>query len=228
MFGIMIALVGFANSSNAKRTVGNIQIIFEDNEALFVDTETVENLLIKNLNDSLNTYKYKLDLAGLERSINEHDMIKSADIYSDIKGNLGLLVTQKKPIARFYDGQFKYIDEEGFVMPLSSKFSARVPLVFGFAKKDISQVYPLLSFIREDEFLKNHIIAIRKNAINHLVELEVRNQGYKVNFGQTEKFNLKFTNYKAFYLKAKEEHKLNDYKSVNLQFGNQVVCTFKS
>ncbi len=224
---LMLGLFGFANSINNKRKLGDIKVNFNNNAALFVTAETVENLLIDNLKDSLNSYKYMLDLKGLEHLLNKHDMIKSADIFSDIKGNLGVIISQRQPIARFFDGDFNYIDEQGLLMPLSHQFSARVPLVYGFSSEEISTIYPLLLKIRKDEFLKKHIIAIRKNSKNQTIKLNVRNQDFSINLGKVEALELKFTNYKAFYLKAKEEQKLNDYKSVNLQFGNQVVCTFK-
>lgn len=227
VLAVMLVLFGFANSSNSKRHLGKISVNFNSSEAMFISSETVENLLIENLPDSTKSYKYMLDLNGLEHLLNQHDMIKSADIFSDIEGNMGVLVTQRQPIARLYSSGAMYIDQEGLMMPLSSNFSARVPLVYGFTPEQITEVYPLLRTINSDEFLKKHIIAIRRNAANKHIELSVRDQDFSINFGKLTNLDLKFSNYKAFYVKAKKEQKLNNYKSVNLQFGNQVVCTVK-
>ena len=42
-----------------------------------------------------------------------------------------------------------------------------------------------------------------------------------------ENLDEKMKNLKAFYQKAKKDKMLDLYKSVNLQFDNQVVCTKK-
>jgi len=80
--------------------------------------------------------------------------------------------------------------------------------------------------IQGDDFFKKHIIAIRKESKNHYV-LSVRDREFLVNFGQISYLDKKLTNYKVFYLKALEYNKLDDYKRIDLQFGNQVVCTIK-
>ena len=46
-------------------------------------------------------------------------------------------------------------------------------------------------------------------------------------FGVRENLETKLKNLKAFYQKAKKDMMLDVYKSVNLQFDNQVVCTKK-
>lgn len=220
-------LYGFAKKNHNQREIGEINVYFDDAQALFIDAETIEGLLKENMSDSLNFSKYMLDLNELEQLLNQNQMIASADIYSDIDGRLGVSVVQREPIARFYDGNFQYLDTNGGFMPLSDLYSARVPLVSGFSEEEISIIYPLLRTFYKDEFLKKHIIALRKKNGKQQIELSVRNQDYTIDFGTTAHIDLKISNYKAFYLKAKKENKLKDYKTINLQFGNQVVCTLK-
>lgn len=227
VFVLAGVLYGFAKRNHDKREISTIKVYFDDAQALFIDEKTIENLLKENMADSLSFSKYMLDLNGLEQMLNENKMIASADIYSDIQGELGVRVLQREPIARFYDGIYQYLDKNGDVMPLSKLYSARVPLVSGFSEEEIPIIYPLLRTFYKDEFLKKHIIALRKKAGKSQIELSVRNQDYTIDFGTTEHIELKISNYKAFYLKAERDKKLKDYKTINLQFGNQVVCTLK-
>ena len=50
---------------------------------------------------------------------------------------------------------------------------------------------------------------------------------FEVLVGTLENLDQKIKNLKAFYQKAKKDKLLGIYKSVNLQFDNQVVCTKK-
>lgn len=220
-------LYGFAKKNHNSREVGHVYVQFEDPEALFIDVEMIEDLLQENMPEDLDFSKYMLDLNELEHLLNQNEMIASADIYSDIQGQLGVRVSQREPIARFYDGAYQYLDKNGDIMPLSKLYSARVPLVTGFSKEEMRTIYPLLMNFYKDEFLKKHIIALRKNTENQQIELRVRNQDYIIDFGTLEDLEMKVSNYKAFYIKAERDKKIKDYKSINLQFGNQVVCTLK-
>jgi cell division protein FtsQ len=58
-------------------------------------------------------------------------------------------------------------------------------------------------------------------------ELDVRKMDFNIYFGKVERLDTKFNNFKAFYKKAHKDELLNTYKMVDLQFGNQVVCTKK-
>jgi cell division protein FtsQ len=50
---------------------------------------------------------------------------------------------------------------------------------------------------------------------------------FEVLVGTLYNLEIKLQNLKAFYQKAKKDKMLDVYKSVNLQFENQVVCTKK-
>jgi len=83
-----------------------------------------------------------------------------------------------------------------------------------------------LKYINEDQFLTEHITSITR--LNKgLYQLEVRQMNFSLFFGKIERVGDKFNNFKAFYKKAMKDDLLNTYKMVDLQFGNQVVCTKK-
>ena len=57
--------------------------------------------------------------------------------------------------------------------------------------------------------------------------LFLRTYDFEVVVGTLEHLTNKMNNLKAFYQKEKKDKMLDIYKSVNLQFKNQVVCTKK-
>jgi cell division protein FtsQ len=58
-------------------------------------------------------------------------------------------------------------------------------------------------------------------------QIELRQTNFNIFFGKVDRIDEKFNNFKAFYKKGLKDDLLNTYKMVDLQFGNQVVCTKK-
>ena len=218
---ILISLMSFANYRHALKNIHAIAVEVIPFEEIFVTEAEVQNLLFQEPIEQVNLHS--LNLSELEQLLITHDMIKGAQVYYDIDGNLGIEVKQRKPLLRFLDGGFQYLDEEGEIMPLSKNYSARVPVAFGFNSEDIQQLYPLVKAVENDDFLKQHIVGFSRNKYG--VNLSLRETDFKVLFGDIHQIELKLNNLKAFYLKAQKDNKLTAYKQVDLRFGNQVVCT---
>ncbi|MFV8281890.1 cell division protein FtsQ/DivIB [Christiangramia marina] len=219
-------LYGFAEHRHKNRKLTDIKVSFTETENLYVTEEVVNKLLIQS-NDSVSSIdKETLDLNRVEAMLNDHDMIENAEVFLTLDGKLKATVSQRKPIGRVAGNSSFYLDRNGEIMPLSEYYSARVPLMFGFDGSTVAEVYGIVSYVQNDDFLRKHITGItRLNA--EAYALELRENDFQVYFGDTTKIDLKFNNFKAFYKKATKDKKLNTYKKVNLQFGDQVVCTKK-
>ena len=74
--------------------------------------------------------------------------------------------------------------------------------------------------------MKQIVSGLHKNR-NGTVELILRKEGFKIQFGDLEHIDKKIQNFKAFYQKAKKDKRLSAYNLVDLQFGSQVVATKK-
>jgi cell division protein FtsQ len=154
-------------------------------------------------------------------------MIKSAQVYLTVSGVLMAKVEQKVPIARVQNSEVFYIDDQGFRMPLSTQHSARVPVVYGIVEEeDLKRVFKLALTAYNDTFLKTYLTEIHQNK-NKEISLKLRLLDFEVSVGNIDNLEVKLKNLKAFYQKAKKDNMLDIYKSVNLQFDNQVVCTKK-
>ena len=169
--------------------------------------------------------KETLDLNGLESTLNKNPIIEFAEVYVNVEGKLTAKVKQKTPIARVLGNNSYYIDSNGGVMPLSKNYTERVPFVTGFVKKsNLDIVYKVADYVLKDEFLKQNVIEIHQNK-NNSIDLKLRQTKFVVHLGQIKQLEKKISNLKAFYIKATKDKVLDKYSKVNLQFGNQVVCT---
>lgn len=227
LLGLVVFLYAFSSHKNNRRPVSKIAVQFTGNENVYITSEMVNKLLIQNQEQLFNLPKDNLDLKEMEFLLESNDMIKSAQVYLTVNGEVRTKIEQKQPIARVYSDTTFYIDEDGLWMPLSPQHSARVPLVTGVVEKeDLEAVYKMALKIYKDPFLKTYITEIHQNETNE-ISLKMRLSDFEILVGPLENLDQKIKNLKAFYQKAKKDKVLDIYKTVNLQFDNQVVCTKK-
>lgn len=226
MLVILGGLFAFTNSRNDVRKIIGTNITFLNDDNLYITYETVNKLLIQNTNSTPNVAKETLDLNRIEHALNSNKMIQSAHVYVTVNGQLDVSITQRTPIARVSGATSYYIDTEGERMPLSSVYAARVPLVTGsITTQNLKDAYTVSKYINDDAFLKTNVIGI--HCTNNEFELQLRSDNFVVVVGNAKELQRKFTNFKAFYQKALKDNSLTNFSKVNLQFGNQVVCTKK-
>lgn len=226
IFSVVIFLFSFTSKRNNDRKLSKVVVVFVGDNAPFVNQETVNKMLIENKRDAQSIDKVKLDLNKLEKVLNNHEMIDKSQVFVSVDGVLKALVKQKTPIARVFDGDMSfYIDYEGDIMPLSTNFTARVPLVSGkINKKNREKLSELFRIIYDDVFLKKNIIGVQIMPNGSLKMLN-RNYNYQIDFGGVQRMKAKFSNYKAFFQKSVLDSSLYKYKKIDLRFAQQVVCT---
>lgn len=227
LLGLVVFLYAFSSFKNNSRPVSSVNVQFTGEDNVFITSEMVNKLLIQSQKKLYFLPKDAIDLKEMEFLLESNDMIKSAQVYLTVNGEVRVKVEQKRPIARVDSDDVFYIDEDGFRMPLSSQHSARVPLAYGIVDEaDLETVYKVAMTVYKDSFLKTYVTEIHQNE-NKEISLKLRLLDFEVLVGTLDNLEIKLQNLKAFYQKAKKDTMLDVYKSVNLQFDNQVVCTKK-
>jgi cell division protein FtsQ len=227
MLGVAIFLFSFSSKRNEGRKLTKVEIKFADSEA-FITRDKVNKLLIQNYGSVTAIQKDKLDLNSVEKRLDTDPMIDKAEVFITIDGRLEAVVRQRKPIARVYQGgDSYYIDHKGGAMPLSGNYTARVPLLTGeIDSADKDRLHRLLRYINDDEFLKKNIIGVEVYASGGL-RMKCRSYDLDIEFGRPINIEKKFNNYKAFLQEAVRDTLIGKYKTINLKFTQQVVCTKK-
>jgi len=219
-------LFGFTNQRNDVRKLKSIEVEFTDENSPFITLSAVNKLLIQNGDSVTSIAKETLVLKEMESRLLEHPMVRDAQVFVTVDGELRAKIEQRKPIGRVSGSPNYYVDEDGNKMPLSKVYAARVPLITGTSKNNFTELTPLLLKLREDEFMSQSVVGMHENR-DGTVELKMRKMDFKIRFGKLKDIDKKFQNYKAFYKKAKKDKTLTAYNLVNLQFGNQVVAIKK-
>ena len=226
---IIIFLFGFASHRNVNKEVEDVQVFFENGENLFISYEMVNKLLIQNFDPNENQTKENINLNNLEEFVQSNEMIENAEIFLTIKGDLGVIIRQRTPVLRVANSTGSYYyDSQGKKMPLSDNYSARVPLTSSELNiNNCDDIICLSNRIISDDFLQKQIIGINqieRNGTNQF-ELRTRLGNQIVIFGDMKRVDEKIKKLKVFYQKAVEDNTLETYRTINLKFSNQVVCS---
>ncbi|WP_026839562.1 cell division protein FtsQ/DivIB [Gillisia sp. JM1] len=223
---LIVFFYGFAEKRNNNRKLEKIEVQFTQSENLYVSEESVNKLLIQNNIEVSSIGKETLDLNRVEVLLNKHEMIENAEVFLSLDGILKTKISQRRPIGRVLGNNGFYLDRLGKKMPLSESYSARVPVLVNMKEKDIVDAFPIVDYINNDQFLTEHITSV--TLLNGgYYQIELRQTNFNIFFGKVDRIEEKFNNFKAFYKKGLKDDLLNTYKMVDLQFGNQVVCTKK-
>jgi cell division protein FtsQ len=100
-----------------------------------------------------------------------------------------------------------------------------VPIITGkVTGKSLEDVYEILKYINTDAFLRKNVVGIHILDENKY-QLKFRMENFVVDLGSIENLAEKFNNFRAFYIKANKDKTLEEFKTVSLEFSNQVVCT---
>jgi len=205
LFSLLVVITGlyaFSSHRSEKKKVNGMTVEFVGDQNLYITQSMVNKLLIQKF-------------GGLE----------NMPVYLTVDGKLKSKIVQRKPIGRVEAKTKFYVDDDGKRMPLSSSHSARVPIITGkITGESLEDVYEILKYINEDEFLRKNVIGIHIEDIDKY-QLKFRLENFVVNLGSIENLEEKFNNFKAFYAKANKDETLEKYAIVSLEFNNQVVCT---
>ena len=221
----LVFLYSFSSVKNSNKKISKIEIEFDEGDNSFLTQTMVNKLLIQNNRKVKNKAKSVIDLQGLEHQITSNPYVENANVFFTIDGILKTIVKQRSPVARILTKNSSYyVDKQGVKVPLSDNYSARVILVTGEVnKKNLKEITVFVNVILGDDFLKKEIIGIHITQKNEFI-LSVRSGQYKIEFGSLEKTNIKFKKLKAFYNIAFVDKTIEQYKTINLKYHNQVVC----
>ena len=226
LFFLLVLIFGLFYSTisvNNLRDISKTDIYIHNSNNLFITKDSIKSAVIEIITTK-NIHKSSVHLKALEFELNKIELVRKSDVFIDVNGTMVVNIQQRKPIARFLDNK-SYLDEDGLIMPKSKYYSARVPVIKGYAntQDQLDLIYQLTNYIKDDKFLSQSATEILIDS-NSNFSIKLRDYRFKILIGQLNNLDLKIKNFKAFYINASANQILNKYSVINLQFDNQVVC----
>jgi len=242
---VIIVVLGFVNSSRKKIVFIKpiINIDYETNNR-FIDENDILSQIF-NHNDTGVLFLNQFNVKKLEKKLNNNHSVKDVQVYKTIDGKLTINVKQRRPIVRiFSQNESYYMDEVGNLMPLLSKYTARLLVVSGnlnepFGKRNhfnyynindslinktlLDDIFKIANYIDKSKFWKAQIEQIHVNKVYDF-ELIPKVGNHKIVFGGVNDLEGKFEKLMIFYKKGLNKTGWNEYSEINLKYKNQVVC----
>lgn len=235
---VLFGLIAFTERMKEEVTVSAIQITIANvHENHYLEEKDVMKLMRLNMENLKGANISQLNFSEVEQRIRQSPYVKDAELYSDLKGNLMVNVSLRRPIARIIQnyGPDGYIAADGTIMPVSDKFSSRVVLISGdfvpqLLKQDNiheleegKQVMLLLNTIRDDAFWSAQVAQIDINSkAKATFYMQVGDE--TIEFGKAEDIETKFRKLKIFYKEVLPRVGWNKYDRINVEYEGQVVA----
>jgi len=235
---ILISIsLGFSIKQSQQLKCAGVAVDITDSiQEKFVRSSDIRQWVNRNHPAIFGKPLYSVDLRRIEDGLRKIQSIEDVAVYTNVFDNgvksFGALVVkikQREPVFRVVgSGHAFYMDKYGKVIDWSPRFTPRVLIVGGVVSGDFARkkLLPLINFINDDTFWSAQIDQIYVNAVGELSMIP-RVGEQIILFGEPEDFQIKFRNLKALYTDGFKNGGWSIYKTINVEFRNQIVCTKK-
>lgn len=177
---------------------------------------------------------HSLDFSKMEAILEKNQWIRKAEIFFDNNNVLQVKIIEREPIARIFtnSGWSFYIDSSLTRLPLSEKFSPRLPVFSSFPdvtktlnKEDSNLLFEIKTL---SEYINNHPFWMAQ-----IDQVNITSEGsfelipklgeQLIRFGNTDNYEEKFNKLLAFYQKVESKVGWNNYSVLDIRYKNQVV-----
>jgi cell division protein FtsQ len=235
---VVVSIIAFTEHRQSDVAIKDLSVKIKNSaNNHFLEESDVMELMDLNMQSLRGASSDRIKLKDIEKKIKKDPFIETAEMYTDLRGTLIVSVELRRPIARIVrnDGPDGYIAEDGTVMPVSERFTARVVLVSGSYVPALlrqtnlnnsvegTQLMNLIKTLREDEFWSAQIAQIDIDSKGKITLLPQVGD-VKVEFGKPVDEKTKLKKLMIFYKEILPRVGWNKYKRVNLEFDGQLVA----
>ncbi len=238
----LVLLTSFNSKKQEATVCGKVDIqIDHDKDIYFLDENDIKNLLITSFGDSVEGDQLKnIEVGRIENEIEKNAFVQLAETWLDATGQLHINIVQKQPIARVINryGVNYYINKSNNKMPVSSKFTSRVPVVTGNISEGLEHsnlietellknILEISQFIHSNTFWNAQIEQIVVTDNDEFI-LIPKLGDHKIEFGGVNNMKSKFEKLELFYKEGLDYMGWEKYSIIKLDFDGQVVCVKKN
>lgn len=233
---LLIASIGIKDAKHCKGIEINIRGV--DNNYFVDKNDILNSIKTSEKKNPVGKAIGSFNLKKMETELEKDVWVKDAELFFDNNEMLQVNVYEREPIARIFttEGTTFYIDHELTMLPLSEKFSARIPVFTNFPsdKKVLSKAD---SSLLKD--IKTVSLAIQKDSFRmamieqvditpqRIFEMIPKIGNQLIVFGDAGDAEEKFTRLQLFYKEVMAKAGLSIYSQINVQYKNQVVAKRK-
>lgn len=237
--GTIVLLVAAIRIKDSKKCTGVDVNIKGVTNNFFVDKADILSVVFSGPNGNvLDRAVSSFDLQLIESELEKNVWVKKTQLYFDNNERLQVNVLEREPLARVFTsfGTTFYVDKDLSMLPLSEKFSARLPVFTNFPSdkkvllpSDSSLLRDIISIslaIQKDSFQMAMIEQIDITA-QQSFEMVPKFGNTNIILGDAKNIENKLSKLRLFYKSVVVKAGWNKYSEINVQYNNQVVAKRK-
>jgi len=235
--------LSFSSKKAMEKRCTGINVEVQDSDInKFISSKDINKILEKNEFNIVGYPIKEVNSLDIENVVKKHPSIENADVYANLKGSLNIVVRQRRPQVRIIqsNGDSYYIDNRGTLMPLSYNYTARVPIVTGFVNRNfkdfrnqkleansadtlLRRIYLLSKSIQNDKYwsaMCNQIYVSKNQDLILIPKIGAK----EILLGKSINFDKYLATLTVFYTEVLSVVGWEKYKTINLQYNQQIVC----
>lgn len=232
-------LLALDSNKQKKQVIEQVAIHFENNQVGLLSQQDIIDFLKQN--NVFGLTMNNINLANLEKQFLSLSAVKQVDVFKNVDGQLSVKIKLREPIIRIITMDYKsfYLDKDGQIIEVKYNKAPRLIIVNGkLSQKDMMEyksnpnlktnsvygIYHLARALHNDGFWNAQIQQLYVHG-NKEIELTPTVGPHTILFGQPNNIQQKLRNLKALYKVGFKNKGWNKYKTINLKFKDQIVCT---
>ncbi|MGN1216159.1 MAG: cell division protein FtsQ/DivIB [Candidatus Cryptobacteroides sp.] len=241
LLGVLCLLIWNKNSEEQSlKTCAGVRVEYNE-DYVFVSPEDIEGYLKSDYGPIVGQRLDSVDLRRIEEILDAKSAVLKAEAYTTPDGYLNAKLFQREPAVRFQKGDTGfYADERGFIFPLQSNYTSRVPIMDGNIPLDVQADYKgeprsekekewlaaairLVHFIKDSKVWSENISQMTVNSDGDIVMVP-RKGNEKFIFGGPDSPEAKFGRIERYYNTIAPAKGQDTYSTVNVKYDGQIVC----
>lgn len=218
--------------------------VVRNNENGFIDYNDTYETIINICDTANNTQINMIDVDSVIAALESNKWTMSVTASINLKSVMEVKIEECDPVVRVYNSQNKsvYLDNQGNIFPSDNSYVPHLMICSGnidfpvaelgnvndsiYSKTSLPELFMLSKEVLNDDYSRTCVRQIYKdNNKNYIFSLN--NTNIIVIFGDANNIKDKLFKMKHFFMRMQGNPDLDNYKAINLNFNNQVVCTKK-
>lgn len=204
-----------------------IEMTFVDNDKInLINENDIEKLLKSKALHPVGKTLKEIKTEAIENELNKNEMIKSAECYTTPSGKMYLRIKQCTPKFRVIGHDNYYIDTDRNKIKTSTNYTAYLPIVSGNVSYEMAsgELFDFITFLEKNSFWNAQIEQIHVRS-DKKIELVPRVGDGIIMLGTLDNYASKLEKLKKLYVNGFNTIGWNRYKTIDLQYKGQIVCT---
>ncbi|MBN2164734.1 MAG: cell division protein FtsQ [Marinilabiliaceae bacterium] len=231
LVGLYIPIILSFVSVSRNRTICNsVKVSINDSVRLkFVSENEIQKLVQHKFKTLLGSSINELNIESIEDVVRSYPAVEDCQIYPSVEGTLCVVVDQRKPLVRIFERGSSYLlDLKGYKIPLRGSYKDHLPIANGYLDRlnNKSDLIVITGYINNDDFWSAQIEQLYVDSKGEFVLIPRVGQ-HIIIFGDISDMEKKFRNLMALYKSGLHPLEWNQYKTINLKYKGQVICSKK-